>query len=221
MDRKEFLKKFMTAGAGMCCCGAVLAQALRAEGGTALAASDPKSGNLISDLEKRMIAGSETPAWKKHEKAVEWIKSLLQNMDETIDLQTRTALLKANGRACYDEAFGVASEEPPDPAATKRFMDWIESNHKVTREGNIRWFHFSWGKDHQNPQGLIMRDGFCMCPIVESIVPGLSPTFCSCSAGYVAELFRRNIGRPVNVSIVETVQMGAKDCIFRIEIADV
>ena len=99
-------------------------------------------------------------------------------------------------------------------------MDWIEKGYGLTREGNIRWFHFSWGRDHQNPWGLIIRDGFCMCPIVEKIVPGLSPTYCNCSAGYVGEMFRRGLGQPVKVSIVETLQMGGKDCIFRVEIPD-
>jgi len=214
MDRKEFLKKFLATGAGMCCCGVTLGQALQAEEST-----NP-SPNLIDDLERRMIAGAETPAWKKHEKAVHWIKSLIHNMDQTLDPQTCLALMQANGRACYDEAFGVASEEPPDAAASQAFMQRIESAYQFTREGNMRWFHFSWGREHQNPQGLIIRDGFCMCPIVENVVPGLSPSYCNCSAGYVGEIFRRGLGRLVNVKVVETLQMGGKDCIFRIEIPD-
>jgi hypothetical protein len=220
MNRKEFLKKFMQTGAGVCCCGAMLGQTLLAQEGTSPSTKIPKARDWIGDMEKRMIAGSETPAWKKHEKALEWIKALLNSMDKTIDPQTSMALMQANGRACYNGAFGVASDEPPDPASIERFMGWIESNYQVTQEAGFRWFHFSWGENHQNPQGLIMRDGFCMCPIVESIVPGLSPTYCNCSAGYVGEIFRRGLGRPVNVSIVETVQMGGKDCIFRVEIPD-
>ncbi|MCX6836169.1 MAG: DUF6144 family protein [candidate division Zixibacteria bacterium] len=221
MDRKEFLKKFMQTGVGMCCCGAMLGRTLLAQEGTSPSTETPNPGDWIGDMERRVIAGSETPAWKKHEKALDWIKALLNSMDKAIDPQITMALMHANGRACYNGAFGVASEELPDPASVQSFLDGIEKNYKITREGNIRWFHFSWGQNHQNPQGLIMRDGFCMCPIVESIVPGLSPTYCNCSAGYVKELFERNLGRSVNVKVMETVQTGAKDCVFRIEIPDV
>ena len=77
------------------------------------------------------------------------------------------------------------------------------------------------GQDPQNPAGLIMLDGYCMCPLVESGPPGLSPTFCYCSTGYVKEIFERTTGKPVTVDLIESLKMGGKDCVFGITIHDV
>lgn len=208
MDRKEFLKKFVQAGASMCCCGAMMAQGLKADQG------------WIKEMEKRMIHGSETPGWNKAEKSVNWIKDMMDILDAQLDPEARMKVMHACGRSCYNRAFGVASEEKPGPDVVEQFLKRIESKYEIHREGNRVWFNYSWGTDHQNPFGLIIRDGFCMCPIVESIVPDISPTYCNCSAGYVAEMFKRSLGRPVKVEIIETLQTGGKDCVFRVEYSE-
>jgi len=89
---------------------------------------------------------------------------------------------------------------------------------EVRRDAQTTTVIYSWGRNHQNPQGLIMSDGYCMCPIVESGPPGLSPSYCNCSAGYVGEMFERWLGKPVEVDVLETLKSGGKDCIFQITI---
>lgn len=64
----------------------------------------------------------------------------------------------------------------------------------------------------------MLQDGYCMCPIVESGPPGLSPTFCYCSTGYVKEAFERHIGKPVKVELLDSLKMEGKDCIFKLAI---
>ena len=83
------------------------------------------------------------------------------------------------------------------------------------KAGNLT-FIFNWGRDHQNPQGLIMRDGYCMCNIMEDGPPNLSPTFCCCSTGYVRETFQRKINRRVGVELINSLKMGGDDCLFKI-----
>ena len=220
MDRKEFLKKFMKAGASVCCCGAVMALNSKAQQFTSPSDSNINPTGWIPDLEKRMVQGSVTPDWNKMEKTIEWIKHLMQNMDNLMEPEARIKLMQACGRSCYIRAFGVASEEKPSAETVKGFFQYLEKGgHELKREGNSSYFIFNWGRDHQNPWGLMIRDGYCMCPIVESI-PGLSPTYCNCSAGYVKELFERYIGKTLKVEIVETLQTGGKDCIFKVIIPD-
>jgi len=213
LNRKEFMKKCMQAG--LCGCAAAIGMnhgLLRAQN------QSPPAHGWIADLESRMIEGSATPAWRKVEKSSNWIKDLMDNMDAVLDQETREKLLQANGRSCYLRAFGVASETKPSPQTLDRMVTSLKSAGKVSYEGDTTIITYSWGRRHQNPSGLIIQDGYCMCPVVESGPPDLSPTYCQCSTGYVKESFERSLGRPVNVKLLESLKMGNQDCIFRIEV---
>jgi hypothetical protein len=213
MNRKEFLKKSMEAGL---CCAAVIGL------GRGLSRAQDRSSlerDWIDELEARMITGSETPDWRKVEKSGEWIKDLMDNMNAMLDDETKIRLLQANGRSCYQRAFGAASEEKPPAEAGARIIASLQmSGNEVKREKDKTVIIYRWGRKHQNPTGLVMQDGYCMCPIVESGPPDLSPTYCICSTGYVKESFERMFGRTVNVELLESLKTGGNDCVFRIEL---
>ena len=219
MNRKEFLKKSLQAG--LCCCGAALGlgYGFRTEPGKVIF-QDPRqaNGGWIPELEKRLIKGAETPAWRKVEKSGQWIKSLMEHMDALLDKEIKVRLLQECGRSCFIRAFGVADANRP-ALEEKEYLRFLESSgFKVQREGRVISFIYSWGRNHQNPQGLMLQDGYCMCPIVESGPPGLSPTYCYCSTGYVKEGFERRIGKAVKVELLDSLKMGGKDCIFKLTI---
>lgn len=204
MDRKQFLTGSIKAG--LCCCAVALGMGPK-----------PEAGGLSADLRTRMREGSETPDWAKVDKAESWIKSLVDNMDALLDEETKVALMKACGRSCYFNAFGVASAERPSAEKAERFLASLEkSGYAVERGSDAITVHFGWaGK--QNPQGLSLKEGYCLCPLVESDVPGLSPTYCNCSAGYVQEAFARSTGMTVtSVEVLESVKRGGKDCRFKV-----
>jgi hypothetical protein len=139
-------------------------------------------------------------------------------MDVLFDKETRIKLMKACGRSCYNNAFGVASEEKPTLEGARRYLQALKSRgYEVRQERDKTIIIFNWGRDHQNPQGLVLGDGYCMCPVVETGPDGLSPTFCYCSTGYVGEIFERAIGIPVEVDLLDSLKKGGKDCIFKIE----
>jgi len=219
MDRKVFLKKLIKTG--VVCCGAACGKAL-AGGTEGPSAQENTAPPWIADLERRMIKGSESPGSVKSEKAEFWIKELMDHMDGMLDPETKIKLMRACGRSCYLRAFGVASQKTPTHDELGRYLEALEqSGYALSRVSDTVSFTFSWGRDHQNPWGLIIRDGYCMCPLVESGPSGLSPTFCYCSTGYVAEMFRRMTGTPVEVDLVESLKTGGKDCVFRIRITGV
>ena len=174
----------------------------------------------IHGLEKRMVKGSESAEWRKLEKSLEWIKDMMNNMDAMIDDEAKIRLMQASGRSCYLCAFGVAGEKKPPDTFVRRFMGSIRlQGNEVKQEGDKTVVTYKWGRNHQNPQGLILHDGYCMCPIVETGPPELSPTFCFCSTGYVKEMFERYTGKTVEkIELLDSLKMGGNDCIFRMEI---
>jgi hypothetical protein len=216
MDRKKFLKSILTAG--VCVCGAPSILTGSTKGNMSKdGLGEDDSGAWIRDLEKRMIKCSESPAWIKAEKGEQWIKALMEHMDDALDDQTKKKLMQACGRSCCINAFGVAPKIKPTREEAERYVKLLEAGgYKVQREGGKITIIFNWGRTHQNPWGLIMSDGYCMCPLLEKQTVEVSPTFCQCSTGYVKELFERNTGWTTTVELLDSLKMGGKDCIFKV-----
>ena len=218
MNRKQFLKEAFKTGVCGCTAAWGIGLGLKAEGKAPL--SQGQTGavpGLSHDLHRRMREGSRSPDWARIEKAESWIKYLMDNMDALLDEETKIKLMNACGRSCYLNAFGVASEKKPSPEAAERTLQALEKGgFRVERGNESTTIYYGWASK-QNPQGLSLKEGYCMCPLVENEMPGLSPTYCNCSAGYVAELMGRATGRTVkSVEILESVKRGGKDCRFRV-----
>lgn len=223
MNRKQFIKKSLQAG--LCTCGGILGLGWNSKEEFKISRqqnSPQKAEGLREDLERRMIKGSETPAWRRLEKAGLWIKDLMKHMDEQLDQETKIKLMQDCGRSCFIRAFGVAEESEPSLQERDRYLQLLESRgFEIHRVGGAIIFSFNWGQYHQNPTGLMMSDGYCMCPQVETGPLDLSPSYCYCSTGYVMESFERTLGKHVKVELIDSLKMGGKDCIFKVEVQDI
>ena len=210
MDRKQFLRQSLLAGVG-CCCGAGMA--------FARALQNPQQGprSLGADLTERFRDGAKSPDWKKVEKSASWITAMVDNLDRMLDADTRRKILQGCGRACFVDAFGVADDRPVSVERAQAYLGQLAKiGMDVQRDGNTVTVLCKWGTK-QNPYGLSMREGYCMCPIAESGLPGLSTTFCECSGGYVKESLERGTGMTVvNIEVLESLLRGGEDCRFEV-----
>jgi hypothetical protein len=209
MDRKQFLRQSLLAGVG-CCCGAGLAFA------RVLRNPEQRPPSLAADLTERIRDGAKSPDWKKVEKAESWIKSMVDNLDQLLDDETKRKILNACGRACFIDAFGVADDRKPSAERVQAYVSQLaKSGMEVRQDGDTITVFYKWGSK-QNPYGLSMREGYCMCPIAESGLPGLSRTFCECSGGYVKEGLERATGMTVvAIEVLESLLRGGQDCRFK------
>jgi hypothetical protein len=208
VDRKEFLGKSLQMAAGV----SLACPCLGAAGDSPSPKPDPGQASPCP-----RTAGDypqATPFEKRAEFAKTWTGRFMRVMDERLDETTRRSLMEANGRACAMGAYG-----PPDPAKQAGVDEFVAGLAKhlgpenARREGDVVFFNYK-----QNPAGLSLKDGYCLCPIVEDGPADLSPTYCHCSVGYVAYLFERNLGRPVRVDLLESVRRGGKACRFAVHV---
>jgi hypothetical protein len=160
-------------------------------------------------------AGDATADRRSVEFAHQWIGRFMDIMDSRLDEDTRTKLMEENGRRCH-----IALNGDFDPATPKPDLDqWIEERRKKTgadsirREGNDIIFTYV-----RNDGESFSPSRTCLCPLVESGVRNLSPTYCRCSAGYVRELFRRIVRGPLEVELLSSVHRGDDCCRFRVRI---
>ncbi|MGA2185944.1 MAG: hypothetical protein ABSH47_23230 [Bryobacteraceae bacterium] len=158
-------------------------------------------------------AAEGTPIDKRMAFAQTWAKRMMDNVDDELDEPTRARLMHANGRSCFR-----GSGQKPFPGGVDAFIEQVRKwsgtgPSPIRREGDIVYFDYV-----QNPAGLKVADGWCLCPLVEKGPEGLSGTFCECSVGYVTEMFSGVAGKPVRVELLESLKRGGKACRFRIHL---
>jgi len=210
MDRKDFLGKSLqvAAGLGLAC------PCLGAAGDEP--APKPQTGPSQPSPCPRTSGDypHATPFEERADFAKTWAGRFMRVLDERLDVETRRGLMEANGRACAQGAYG-----PPDPAKKVGVDELVAGLAKYVgpenahREGDVVYFNYK-----QNPSGLRIADGYCLCPLVEDGPADLSPTYCHCSVGYVAYMFERNLGRPVRVELLESLRGGGKACRFAVHV---
>ena len=198
MNRKEFLVQITGYGAA-------------AAGLAAIAPCCAAAADVAAPAAK---APDGTPIDKRMAFAQTYIKRFMDALDHECDEATRTRLMQANGRACY-----LGAGFKPFPGGLDAFIEqakkWVGNNPPfIWREGDIVYFNYV-----QNPDGLKVKDGWCLCPLVEKGPEGLSGTYCECSVGYVTEMFRQFTGKPVRVELLESLKRGGKGCRFKIHLA--
>jgi hypothetical protein len=211
VDRKQFLGRSLRVAAGLgvgCPCAVAAGGVLDEESKAARTQPAAECGRLAGDY------AHATSFEKRSDFAKVWAGRFMRVLDERLDEKSRRELMEANGRACAQGAYG-----PPDPAQTlpvdafvARLASYVgEAN--CRREGDVVYFGY-----RQNPSGLRVEDGYCLCPLVEDGPADLSPTYCHCSVGYVSYMFERWTGRPTRVELLESVRSGGKACRFAVHV---
>lgn len=203
LTRKEFLSSVGRTGAGTCLC-AMLCAADRA------VASGPPSKTSTQPADGRTN--------KRMEFAEQWVRRFFDVIDETLDEKTRTKLMMANGKACHREYLkSIGRKIKP-----VEFEKWAAATKERVSDGSIRvegrTIHFQYMSSAET--GLPAADGACLCPLVETKPAGLSVTYCTCSLGYVQDLFQQMLGTPVEIELVDSVLKGGKRCKFKITVPE-
>ena len=140
---------------------------------------------------------------QKQEFLRDWLSSLMTSMDQHLDEKSKIKALEGCGRACagkHAKKEALRSKGNLD-GWLAQMKKWIGANN-VQKKGNK--IHLTYSK--------------CLCPLVGSIEPLLSETFCNCSRGWLLENFEIVTGKPVKVRMEDSIQMGGKDCRFSVQL---
>jgi predicted hydrocarbon binding protein len=193
IDRKEFLHQSVRLGG--CCGAALLAGTL-----SALGQEPSKPQSVFTPCPDRVKQGQEV------------IKRLVGQMDQKLDKATRDEIMESCGRRCHDTAYPAPPS--PTPEAAARFLEGISKSvgkENIEQSGDETVVHYQYT---QNPRGLKVADGYCLCPIMEDAPKGVSPTYCQCSVGYVRAIVEQGLGKPAKVELTESILRGGKGCHF-------
>jgi hypothetical protein len=207
INRKEFL-----AGIGKACtCSCVYA--LSASLGSIQAQDNTKNPS-----DKEQGAPTKKPrSQERIEFTEKWVVRFFNVLDSNLDEPTRKKIMMANGKACLLAWQKETNKTPRAQAITmERFKNWIKEkgSHEYQVEGNTIYFQYLSAAE----TGLRSKEHHCLCPMVETNPSGLSPTYCSCSLGYVKEMHEQLFKKPVEVELLSSVLRGDPRCKFKITV---
>ncbi len=192
MNRKEFLTTLACGGTAAMACGTM---PCCVAAGPAIPAAEQ---NKPEQNERAKFADA-------------WVRRLMVIVDSQMDPPAREKFMESNGRACYASQHGQSAAETPPGALDQlivRLRKWA-GEEGVYRKANTVYFTYG-------PAGA--NEKRCLCPLVENVSSGLSPTYCHCSVGSVKEMFERAAGKPVEVTLAESLKRGGKACRFLIRV---
>lgn len=198
MNRRKFVSKSVKTGAvscaAFCLCGV-----------------DKVFAKITDD-------SKETTCEKKVEFTQKWIKRFIDILDSELDEETRIRILESNGKSCYRAHLEEANKTPesiPQKTPEEMVQMWNKysggESEAAKLEGNEIYLKYI-----KTENGLLVKDGYCLCPHVENGPKGLSGSYCHCSAGFLKEMFNTWLKKPVEVELLESVKRGGNSCSFRI-----
>ncbi len=156
------------------------------------------SSNTASDTSENE---QEEQMTRKQKFIHDWIKNLMDNMDQHLADKKKINLLEECGRAC---ARGHAKQEAMKYEG--QLDGWLATMEKWIGKGNIR-------KERKVVKVIYDK---CFCPLVQTGPPLNSGTYCNCSRGWLKEVFETVIGKKVEVELNESIMGGGKKCRFSV-----
>ena len=132
-----------------------------------------------------------------------WITTLMNGLENNMDEKLLSEILEQCGRQCQSQNF------------VKKARD-IYQNSKNTDEF-LEKLGRTYKHLHKEGKNVYIIYPKCYCSQVNKIPKGkLSGTYCNCSRGWAKALFEGALRRPVEVTMMESIKRGDKQCRFKI-----
>jgi len=125
-----------------------------------------------------------------------------------LDEESRNTVLEEMGKACY-EGFKEFVGTPPTgmdiESACKWLVETVPHKRRFQRAGDTLY----WEADVKDTYGG------CMCILVRLGIVEPRPELCVCSTNYNKTALEEMTGKDVEGELVETVNSGARNCVYR------
>jgi len=193
---------------------------LKLAGCACMCAAAAETTNLIAQTSTTPIPGEKTNerAVKRLEFVDHWLKRFFDVVDQTLDEPTRKKLMTTNGKSCYKSWIQESNQQPKKIS----FEEWAKTaaeRHKNDKGFKLEGRTITMQFNASAETGTNSPERICLCPTAESLPTGLSGTYCSCSLGYVKEMYETTFDRPVEVELLDSVIKGGNRCKFKVTVS--
>jgi predicted hydrocarbon binding protein len=134
-----------------------------------------------------------------------WIRTLVDNLDQHAGQKEKISILENCGRNCIPKNLVLKVKQLRVESATEdEFLQKVCAllPHIQKRNGRI----------------YVIYDQ-CYCPLMKDYKGSISPTYCHCSRGWVLELFEQALDRKIKVTLESSILQGDDRCVFAVDIS--
>lgn len=158
------------------------------------------SGISLLEGKSSMAQAKNTQPEKRATFKEKWIVTLMKNMEMQLDEHTRCRLMESCGRECAKRGAIKIAESSGD------------INRMIQKLSSIPDLDIQ--QQNQDMYRVVYHK--CFCDLVKKDNARLPNIYCECSRGWLLEMFETAAGKPVNVTIIQTIKRGGKLCEFEV-----
>ena len=151
-------------------------------------------------------AAEPTEAEREKDFVKNWMEDLFDTMYQELDEKERVKLMAGCGRGCFRRFQFKQEIAQLGKGSVDRLVEAYKRNFEVWREGNL--VHVRYGPENKQ----------CYCPAARYHPIKPNDMHCECTRATHQTIFETALGRPVRVTIAESLRRGGKTCHF---VADV
>lgn len=190
MDRKEFLK------ATGCVCAMLGVGTIGSRGSAQDEAGSP---------DDETASGPKKKPHPNQPLITGWTEEMMVTLDAHVEEETRAKIMETCGRGCARRTYGPNM---------KRLTGDLDA---LLREAEAAWARSATFDEETGVVHIVGRpSATCGCPLVEGRGELASATLCSCSRGWMKEVFETVTGAHAEVKLESSVLTGGECCSFRI-----
>jgi len=132
----------------------------------------------------------------------QWLVDLLKEVEGCVDEERLASILEQRGRACIsDNYIKKAKAAANDARDIDEFLDNLAKVVRMLKRKGDE-VHMIYPK--------------CYCHKIKGVVGDVPRSYCSCSVGWVKEMFEQALDRPVEVRLEASVLRGDEVCRLRV-----
>ena len=152
-------------------------------------------------------AADETEADREKNFVKNWMEDLVDTMYQQLDEKTRVELMAGCGRGCFRRFEFKQEIARLGKGNVDHLVDAYKHNFEAWREGNQ--VHIRYGAVSK----------VCYCPAARYHPAKPHDMHCECTRATHQAVFETALGRPIPVTIVETLRRGGATCHFVADIS--
>ncbi len=170
------------------------------------------------DVRTRVMAGAEALTVKTSGEDISlWVRSAIDRLDALVPEITRVKIMETCGYNCAYHNSSVIARGKARQAKFDCEEAFLAAEVRKPQAGTRLECNGNVLIQTYTPLSLghSMR---CYCGLLRDLPAGeqISPTYCNCSKAFVQTYWSEVLGRPVDVTILETAVTGSTECKFRI-----
>ena len=135
------------------------------------------------------------------------VKEVMNKFDQVVTKEKRNGVMEKMGNACFNNFFvGIAED------VMKKSNGIVEIIRNLNNVSGAEHF-----KLEDNKINATFNQCLCQVGVREAEEP-ISKTYCSCSLGWMTNLFTILLDKPFKVELLESIVNGGKKCYFVINL---